>query len=145
MVIANDADEPKWAIEDMLEPQTLYRHVHFRDWSDWSGTAYSRRRGKATLCGGREGNRAREAYLPVEYGHCHLHNGLQIGVGSLLHAYERNPMLSAPTTKACTYLPPAFFCRVTQLVTMFASGLVVRSSSGGDFGLPLLAWPVSDT
>ncbi|MQL69640.1 hypothetical protein Taro_001948 [Colocasia esculenta] len=55
--------------------------------------------------------------------------------------YLGDPMLSAPTAKACTCLPPAFFCRVTKLVTVFASGLVVRSSSGGDFGLSLLAWP----
>ncbi|MQM00555.1 hypothetical protein Taro_033293, partial [Colocasia esculenta] len=42
----------------------------------------------------------------------------------------RNPMLSAPTMKACTCLPPAFFCRVTKLLTMLASWFVVRSSSG---------------
>ncbi|MQL86400.1 hypothetical protein Taro_018932 [Colocasia esculenta] len=51
-------------------------------------------------------------------------------------------MIPTPTAKACSRLPPALFYRVTQLVTMLASGLVVRSSRGGDFGLSLLAWPV---
>ncbi|MQL70106.1 hypothetical protein Taro_002394 [Colocasia esculenta] len=53
-----------------------------------------------------------------------------------------NPMLSAPTAKACTCLPPALFCYVNKLLTVLASWLIVRSSRGGDFGLSLLAWPV---
>ncbi|MQL92602.1 hypothetical protein Taro_025231 [Colocasia esculenta] len=56
-----------------------------------------------------------------------------------------NPMISAPTTKACTCLPPALFCGMAQFVTVFASGLVVRGGRSGDFGLSLLAWPISDT
>ncbi|MQL89274.1 hypothetical protein Taro_021840 [Colocasia esculenta] len=41
-------------------------------------------------------------------------------------------MLSVPTMKACTCLPPALFRGMAQFVTVFASGLVVWGGRSGD-------------